>query len=255
MTRENVRAWATETAQDATTVVEIVHAGFNDDPRCGGFAFVCDRRLAIHAVDGGFRESIDPGDDPTRTAAVEDYWRTVQHRSRPLALDDVSAWHRAAIVTLEAGLSSVADLAPELRTDVTDTARADALLVRLRRLTKEPTASGALRALASTDWLLAVPGEHDRAHPCPLCGRPALGPPRYPTAVCDDCYPRSVCGEGRPVMGYNTSLGGGFEAQHADDRSVCAQVTRDGVVWVDGQECLMGEARFGGVVVSVRQDT
>jgi hypothetical protein len=39
---------------------------------------------------------------------------------------------------------------------------------------------------------------------------------------------------------------------HVDDRSICEQVTHDGVVWVDDRQCQMGEAKFGGVFVGIR---
>lgn len=47
----------------------------------------------------------------------------------------------------------------------------------------------------------------------------------------------------------NTSLSGGFQAVHADDGTVCRQVTDDGLVLVDGIEYRAGEAHFGGIVV------
>ncbi|MDA1362570.1 hypothetical protein O1R50_23305 [Glycomyces luteolus] len=47
----------------------------------------------------------------------------------------------------------------------------------------------------------------------------------------------------------NVSLSGGFAAVHADDGTVCEQVTEDGRVLVDGIVYRAGEARFGGVVV------
>lgn len=50
---------------------------------------------------------------------------------------------------------------------------------------------------------------------------------------------------------YNADLSGGFEAMHVDDRSICEQVTHDGVVWVDDRQCQMGEAKFGGVFVGI----
>lgn len=47
----------------------------------------------------------------------------------------------------------------------------------------------------------------------------------------------------------STSLGGGFQAVHADDGTVCQQVTDDGLVLIDGVEYWAGEAHFGGIVV------
>ncbi len=91
-------------------------------------------------------------------------------------------------------------------------------------------------------------------HPCPVCGRPARGRAWQYLSACRACYRRARCAEGRLVTGYNLSLSGGFESSHLDDRSVCDQVTTDGRVWVDGVECRMGEAKFGGVFVGIDPD-
>jgi hypothetical protein len=72
---------------------------------------------------------------------------------------------------------------------------------------------------------------------------------RYPKALCVGCVRRATDLEGRRVTLGNTSLGGGFQAVHADDGSVCEQVTDDGIVLVDGVRYRAGEARFGGAVV------
>jgi hypothetical protein len=255
VTRDTVRQLTIEWAHDPSSVEEIRHYAFNADQVNGGFAFRCDRGLMISTVDGGSQSwSVDPGDPPSRIAAIERSWRDAQHRNRPLGLDDVTAWHRAAIRALTDGVSSVGALPPELRRGVPDTSQADYLLVFLKRCAKERTQDAALRALAAEDWLMKVPGKYDRAHPCPLCGKPAIGDPWQYISVCDACYPMTACSHERRVTGYNTSIGGGFEAQHVDDKSVCEQVTRDGIVWVFERECHMSEAKFGGVFVGVEPD-
>lgn len=91
----------------------------------------------------------------------------------------------------------------------------------------------------------------DGSHPCPVCGRPAFGQVWQYLSVCDDCFGRALCSHHRPVEGHNTSFSGGFEAVHRDDLALCAQVTDDGSVWVNGVECRMGEVKFGGVFVGV----
>jgi hypothetical protein len=252
ITRAKVQALAEHRADNPSSVVEVVHHGFNADEISGGYAFLFDRSLLIYAFDGSNSWSIDPGDATGRIDEVEKYWRKSQHRHRPLGLDDVSEWHRAAIAALVSGARSVADLPLSARPGVTDTARADGLFVMLRRFTGEPTEAAALRVLAANDWLLALPREQTRAHPCPVCGLPAVGTPWADIiSVCDSCHAKALCGDGRLVIGYNTDPSGGFEAIHIDDRSPCDQVTRDGGVWVDGHRCLMGEAKFGGVFVGV----
>ena len=47
----------------------------------------------------------------------------------------------------------------------------------------------------------------------------------------------------------NLDMSGGFVANHRNDGSACEQVTREGVVLIDGAEFRAGEARFGGTVV------
>lgn len=95
--------------------------------------------------------------------------------------------------------------------------------------------------------------EHSRAHPSPVCGRPAIGQPWLEiVSVCDDCHLKAMCSDGRLVAGYNADFFGGFESMHIDDRSICEQFTHDGLVWVDGRQCQMGETKFGGVFVGIK---
>jgi hypothetical protein len=255
VTRAKVEALTADCmADDSSTVVEIVHRGFNGDEVSGGYAFWCDDGMFVCGFDGRSMESIDPGDDTSRLAKVEKFWRESQHRNRVLELDDVSPWHRAAIAALVSGVRSVSDVPPATRPGVTDIARADALLIMLRRHVSERSEAAALRALARNDWLLRVPSEDDGAHECPVCGLPAIGRPWQYFSVCDDCYVRTLCGDGRYVTGYNIAAWGGFEAKHIDDRSICEQVSRTGMVWVGGRQCTMGEAKFGGVFVGIAHD-
>jgi hypothetical protein len=177
VTRSKVEALTADWADDPSTTVEIVHREFNADQHSGGYAFLCDRGLLIYGFDGGSMWSLDPGDDASRFAEVEQYRRQSQHRNRALELDDVSPWHRAAIAALVSGVRSVADVPPGARLGVTDTARADALFIMLCRHVRERTEAAALRALARYDGLLDVPRDDRRAHQCPVCGFPALGRP------------------------------------------------------------------------------
>ena len=84
---------------------------------------------------------------------------------------------------------------------------------------------------------------------CPLCDGPARQTPRYPQALCDKCADRAMDKQGRPVSLFNEDMSGGFVANHRDDGSACEQVSREGVVLIDGVEFRAGEARFGGTVV------
>lgn len=84
---------------------------------------------------------------------------------------------------------------------------------------------------------------------CPHDGTPRPHSPRYPRALCDGCADRATDLAGRPIRMGNVSFSGGFEAVHADDGTVCTQVTEDGQVLIDGIVYMAGEARFGGIVV------
>ena len=247
VTREKVRALVEDWADDPATVVEIVHPAFTADERAGGFAFGCDRGVGIYCYAGMQSWSVAPADHAGRLRVVDDFWKQMRHELRALTLGDVGPLHRAAIAAVVAGLDSVAGLPAGARPD--DVARADYLLVMIRRSLRVPTEADALRAIAASPWLLDEPGEDSRAHACPVCGRPAIGTAWGYVSVCDDCSGKVVCEHGRRIAGHNVSLSGGFEASHADDDSVCDQVTRDGRVWIGEVEAHMGEAKFGGVFV------
>ncbi|MBF9523532.1 hypothetical protein BKG83_04730 [Mycobacteroides chelonae] len=88
-----------------------------------------------------------------------------------------------------------------------------------------------------------------RTHPCPLCQSPTFHMERYPRSVCADCAARATDSTGRTITGYNTSLGGGFQAVFTDTQQECDEVTRSNRCWIDGHPCGINEARFGGVVV------
>lgn len=276
VTRAAVRAGAEGWAVDPSTVEELVHEGFNGDPVSGGWAFACDRGVYVGGIDGATSWSVEPGSQSGRLAHVERFWAAARHRNRPLDREALSPLHRAALDALLAGVASVGDLPEDARAGLAPSARrgrsradqgvdtgaggaaepadpiarADYLLVHLARRAAEPTEAAALKALAANDWLLKVPEVHHQAHRCPICGRPAIGGPRYPTAVCDACYRQTTCSHGRRISGYNASMSGGFEARHVDDEGVCEQATADHRCWIGDRECRIAEAYMGGIVVS-----
>lgn len=90
---------------------------------------------------------------------------------------------------------------------------------------------------------------------CPRCGATrTLVSKRYLGHVCPDCVEHATDSTGRPVRGFNTSVGGGFaayyvEADGSSGQTVCEEVTRTHVVHIDGGRYWMDEARFGGTVV------
>lgn len=248
VTREKARLATAEWANDPATVAEIPHPGFNADERDGGFTFACDRGFVSFAFDGGNHWSLDEGADRERVREIEAVWRDNRHRNRSITLDDLNDWHRAADAALVAGLDSAGQLPETERVGVTNIARADYIYIFLRRHARSATREDALRALAANDWIMEMARDGDIAHSCPVCGRPGIGRAWQYITICDECYSKPVCREGRRVDGYNTSVGGGFEPDHLDDNSVCDQVSRDGAVWTDGVEC---QGKFGGVFVGI----
>ncbi|MET0450027.1 MAG: hypothetical protein ABW004_16560 [Aeromicrobium sp.] len=91
-------------------------------------------------------------------------------------------------------------------------------------------------------------------HPCPICGTPTVHQDRYPASVCADCQSRASDRAGRRVVGFNEGMSGGFIVFYAESLSgpqseIAGEVLETGRCFIDGIECTMGEARFGGVVV------
>ena len=91
-------------------------------------------------------------------------------------------------------------------------------------------------------------------HPCPICGTPTAHEDRYPAAVCADCQHRAADRDGRRVVAYNEGLSGGLivffaESPTGPQTEIAGDVLETGRCWIDGIECTISEARFGGVVV------
>jgi len=231
---------------------EVVHGEFNSDEIAGGYAFTTGELLIIVGRDGGWMHAEDPGHAAARLAEVDQYFARSRHRHRKLEFAELTVWHQAAIRTIELGLprvESFAILGSTVMATPLDLAKANYVLILLRRYMRDSEVSTAFRVLASDDHLLRAPLDEVCPHDCPVCGLPTLGGPRYARALCDECNGKTICVHGRRVKGYNTSLGGGFEAAHVNDESVCADTTANGRCWVEGLACDMGEAKFGGVYV------
>ena len=87
--------------------------------------------------------------------------------------------------------------------------------------------------------------------PCSLCGDPRLHFDRYPLAVCQDCAAQATNQEGQHLDFYNVDLSGGYKAVVTEtgeryDSHLC---------FINGVPCYADEARFGGIVIEVRQHT
>lgn len=86
---------------------------------------------------------------------------------------------------------------------------------------------------------------------CPICQTPGHPNPRYPNHLCFTCANKAVDQNGRALVFYNASFGGGFRACYRDDGSDCLDVTQSHVCFVQGRRVWADEARFGGIVVMV----
>ncbi|MFC4785017.1 hypothetical protein ACT8ZV_11095 [Nocardioides sp. MAHUQ-72] len=242
-------AWARATSRRPGELNRFPHPGFDGDETCGGFAFTDGQELLVAAYDGTFGSSMLSAFDPGEV--LDEWLARARRRHRDLSWDELRPWQQAAVEAVRRGVPSSSLGDPRLTGDL-DRDYADWLWLRLRRSSRDP-----LRVLAAEDALMAPPrspGRHGAyTHACPLCGLPAPHTDRYPRAVCDDCTERTTDSRGRRVRGRNVSFSGGFEAYLVDgegaDTSPCEEVTASGRCWVDGHECSIGEARFGGVVV------
>lgn len=86
---------------------------------------------------------------------------------------------------------------------------------------------------------------------CPLCGVAMTFNPRYPRAVCIVCASRASDAKGQALDFFNADFGGGFVAVYRDggeryDSHEC---------FVDGRACRADEARFGGIVVELSEES
>ncbi|MCW2841304.1 MAG: hypothetical protein JWR55_2787 [Aeromicrobium sp.] len=91
-------------------------------------------------------------------------------------------------------------------------------------------------------------------HPCPICGTPTVHQDRYPASVCAQCQARASDRDGRRIVGYNEGMFGGLIVFYAESpggpqSEIAGEVLETGRCWIDGIECTIAEARFGGVVV------
>ena len=84
---------------------------------------------------------------------------------------------------------------------------------------------------------------------CPICGVTQEVIPRYPRYVSAGCESRAVSPSGRALVFFNVSLSGGYLAKYRDtgesyDSHDCC---------IEGIACYADEARFGGVVIEVKE--
>lgn len=89
---------------------------------------------------------------------------------------------------------------------------------------------------------------------CPICGEPVIDMRRYPRYLCFDCVMRAVDHDGRLVSFTDLDTDGGLSMRYQDKASPDVVIespfsTGFPHVWVDGVECEVRVAHFGGVVI------
>lgn len=263
VTREAALEWVRSSGADADAIQEVPHREFNADEVSGGFAFAeAEERFHIVGRDGSHEVRVG-GPPEEWQGCIESFWVTSRHRNRPIALEDVGIWQRAAVAAAASRSATVQALPADERGDLEsaeDLDYAEYLLISVNRALarrNEYDEAVALRVLASHDHLMSPPRDTAWTHPCPICGLPTIGSTRYPRSVCDGCYPKTVDSGGRRIVGHNTSMSGGFEAVYVGvdgaSQGICQAVTDSGRCWIEGHECSIGEAHFGGVVVQLAE--
>lgn len=89
---------------------------------------------------------------------------------------------------------------------------------------------------------------------CPICGAVGLYMQRYPRYLCHECAERAVDGDGRLVTFEDHDNGDGLTMHYRNKISPSISIELPSVtgyphVWVDGVECEVRAAHFGGVVM------
>lgn len=91
-----------------------------------------------------------------------------------------------------------------------------------------------------------VPG--DTSYRCPICSQRMPACARYPAYVCAACTEHAVDADGKPLIYVSAGVMGGLSARGIEE---------DGMVdcYIAGVPCLVSEAKFGGLVMQVREAT
>ncbi len=84
---------------------------------------------------------------------------------------------------------------------------------------------------------------------CPICGKALDLYERYPRYVCPSCAEKTCDAGGRPVNFRNMSFSGGCQGFYPDNEEIYP--SQD--CFIEGRACIADEARFGGIVVQVKE--
>lgn len=86
--------------------------------------------------------------------------------------------------------------------------------------------------------------ETNKQH-CPICKSEVQQNLRYPNYVCNECFDKATDKEGRKVTFGNIDFWGGCEGIYLDTQ----EKYNSNICYINGQECIADEARFGGIVI------
>lgn len=92
---------------------------------------------------------------------------------------------------------------------------------------------------------------------CDICAGALAHSPRYPNRLCSGCVDQAVDDSGRGVEFFNEGAFGGVAARFKDTGEMAPKDPKkpgwEIDCWVHGAACSAREARFGGVVVSLKR--
>jgi hypothetical protein len=85
--------------------------------------------------------------------------------------------------------------------------------------------------------------------PCPICKQNMTFFERYPDKVCSECSEKTLTNDGVKIDFYNIDITGGFKSII---QSKPPALGKEHKCFINGLECYADEARFGGIVVSLK---
>ncbi|OBJ95256.1 hypothetical protein A5638_22310 [Mycolicibacterium fortuitum] len=236
----------------------------------GGYAFVSASKVYIIAHEGSWAIHSRDASREVHTAFPDLFNLTVSgqngvntfidawlaeriYRARPIALDDLGVCQRAAVLLLEADKHTAWH---ELGSQFPQPhERAYAMHLWLRLQHGRNRGLDPIRVLDGWDSLTTTADEVGTwvVHECSICNDLTDNIRGDELSVCAACREQVVCCHDTPIRGYNTTLTGGFAADHVDSSGEhlerCDNATDTGNCWIQGIACTIGEIRIGGVYI------
>lgn len=85
---------------------------------------------------------------------------------------------------------------------------------------------------------------------CPICNKGLDRYLRYPNYVCHRCVANAVDEYGRRIRFANQSIEGGLVVHYVDT----GEIRESNICYISGVRCRADDARFGGIVVQIKDD-